>query len=200
MFAWLCAKIIITCFKPVDLFASVGVCGGVHSSFKVPPIEIVAMFILPIVCIHLYLLYLHLLVPTSVRICFCMFNLSENTHFLRKAKYHCMTDLQFDQLGFGQTSKSVYSFNSTKHLNPNQSNRRSAVQWYFPLQSKWVFSELICTDTFSLVLCFQLICVSHVQCDKIELFLKVIGYKFSNKSCQNIWQFSRLLWKALPCK
>ena len=24
--------------------------------------------------------------------------------------------------------------------NPNRSNRRSAVQWYFPLQSKWVFS------------------------------------------------------------
>ena len=26
-------------------------------------------------------------------------------------------------------------------LDPNQSNRRSAVQWYFPLQSKWVFSD-----------------------------------------------------------
>ena len=64
----------------------------------------------------------------------------ENTHLLRKGKYHCTADLLFDRLGFGQTSKSVYSFNSTKQLNPNQSNRRSAVQWYFPLQSNWVFS------------------------------------------------------------
>ena len=39
---------------------------------------------------------------------------AENTHLLRKGKYHCMADLLFDQLGFGQTSKSVYSFNSTK--------------------------------------------------------------------------------------
>ena len=39
-------------------------------------------------------------------------------------------------------SKSVYSFNSTKQQNPNQSNRRSAVKWYFPLRSKWVFSGL----------------------------------------------------------
>ena len=66
---------------------------------------------------------------------------SEITHLLRKGKFHCMVDLLFDWLGFGQTSKSVFSFNSTKQLNPNQSNRRSAVQWYFPLQSKWVFSD-----------------------------------------------------------
>ena len=30
--------------------------------------------------------------------------------------------------GFGHTSKCVYNFNSTKQLNPNLSNRRSAVQ------------------------------------------------------------------------
>ena len=64
----------------------------------------------------------------------------ENTHLLRKGKYHCTADLLFDQLGFGQTSKSVYSFNSKKQLNPNQSNRRSTIQRYLPLQSKWVFS------------------------------------------------------------
>ena len=68
---------------------------------------------------------------------------SENTNLLCKGKYHWTAGLLFDQLGFGQTSKSVYSFNSTKQLNPNQSNRRSAVQWYFPLWSKWVFSALI---------------------------------------------------------
>ena len=71
---------------------------------------------------------------------------SENTHLLCKGKYHCMTDPLFDWLGFGQTSKSVCSFNSTKQLNPNQSNRRSAVQWYFPLRSKWVFSAYIHGD------------------------------------------------------
>ena len=38
---------------------------------------------------------------------------AENTHLLCKGKYHCTADLLFDQLGFGQTSKSVYSFNST---------------------------------------------------------------------------------------
>ena len=53
----------------------------------------------------------------------------ENTHLLRKGKYHCTADLLFDRLGFGQTSKSVYSFNSTKRLNPNQSNRRWAIQY-----------------------------------------------------------------------
>ena len=67
---------------------------------------------------------------------------AENTHLLRKEKYHWTADLLFDQLGFGQTSKPVYSFNSTKQLNPNQTNRRSAVQWYFHLRSKWVFSGL----------------------------------------------------------
>ena len=67
---------------------------------------------------------------------------AENTHLLRKEKYHWTADLLFDQLGFGQTSKPVYSFNSTKQLNPNQTNRSSAVQWYFPLWSKWVFSAL----------------------------------------------------------
>ena len=65
----------------------------------------------------------------------------DNTHLLCKVIYHCMADLLFDRLGFGLKSKSVYSFNSTKQLNPNQSNRRSAIQWYFPLWIKWVFSE-----------------------------------------------------------
>ena len=29
-----------------------------------------------------------------------------------------------------------------KQLSPNKQNRRSAVQWYFPLRSKWVFSDI----------------------------------------------------------
>ena len=54
--------------------------------------------------------------------------LTENTQLLCKGKYHYTADLLYDRLGFGQTSKSVYIFNSTKQLNPNQSNRRSAIQ------------------------------------------------------------------------
>ena len=41
-----------------------------------------------------------------------------------------MADLLFDWFGFGLE----------KELNPNKINRRSAVQWYFSLQSKLVFS------------------------------------------------------------
>ena len=53
---------------------------------------------------------------------------SENTQLLCKGKYHCSADLLLDWFGFGLTSKSVESFNATKQLNPNQSNRRSAIQ------------------------------------------------------------------------
>ena len=35
------------------------------------------------------------------------------------------------------------------------------------------------------------------QCDLIGRFLKVLGYKFSNKSGPNIWQLSRLLRNAV---
>ena len=69
---------------------------------------------------------------------------AENTHLLRKGKYHCTADLLFDQLGFGQTSKSVHSFNSTKPMNTNQSNRRSVVSFsdISPYLKKWVFSDV----------------------------------------------------------
>ena len=39
---------------------------------------------------------------------------AENTHLLCKGMYHCTADLLFYRLGFGQTSKSVDSFNSSK--------------------------------------------------------------------------------------
>ena len=42
------------------------------------------------------------------------FDQSEITHLLRNGKYHCTADLLLDWFGFGQTSKSVYSFNTTK--------------------------------------------------------------------------------------
>ena len=67
--------------------------------------------------------------------------LAENTHLLRKGKYHCTTDFLFDWFGFGQTSKSVDSFITTKPQNPNKFNRRSVVQWKLPLLSNWVFSD-----------------------------------------------------------
>ena len=71
-------------------------------------------------------------------LCFCYLPSPENTRFLHKGKYHFTADLLLDLFGFGQTSKSVDWFNTTKQLNPNQSNRRWAIQWYFPLQSKRV--------------------------------------------------------------
>ena len=60
----------------------------------------------------------------------------ESAHLLRKEKF----TVQFDWFGFDQTCKCLSNSTQAKQLNPSQSNRRSAVQWYFLLQSKWVFS------------------------------------------------------------
>ena len=68
---------------------------------------------------------------------------SENTHLLHKGKCHCMADLLFDWFGFDQTCKSLSNSTQAKQLNLNWSNRSSAIQWDFPLQSKWVFSGCI---------------------------------------------------------
>ena len=65
---------------------------------------------------------------------------SKNTHLLHKGKYHCTADILLDCFGFDQTCKSLSNSTQTKQLNPSRSNRRSVVQWYFPLQSKLVFS------------------------------------------------------------
>ena len=69
---------------------------------------------------------------------------TENTHLLHKGKYHCLADLLFVWFGFNQTFKSVSNSIQSKQLNPNQSNRRSAVHWFIPLRNKnkWVFSAL----------------------------------------------------------
>ena len=66
---------------------------------------------------------------------------TENTHLLCKG-YRCMADLLFDWFGFDQTCKSLSNSTQAKKLNPSQSNRRSSVQWYSPLRSKWVFYAL----------------------------------------------------------
>ena len=52
-----------------------------------------------------------------------------------------MADLLFDWLGFSCFAYVKLDRDLQVWLNPNQSNRRYAVQLYFPLQSKWVLSE-----------------------------------------------------------
>ena len=65
---------------------------------------------------------------------------AEDTHFLHKGKYHCMADIFFDWFGFEQICKSLSNSTQAKQLNPNRSNRRPAIEWYFPLWSNWVYS------------------------------------------------------------
>ena len=48
-------------------------------------------------------------------------------HQLCKGKYHCLADLLFDWFGFDLTCKSLSNWTKAKQLNPNRSNRRSAV-------------------------------------------------------------------------
>ena len=57
-------------------------------------------------------------------------------------KFLCSADLLFYQVWFSHKCKSVDIFIITKLLNPNQSNRRSTVRWYFPFWFKLVFSAL----------------------------------------------------------
>ena len=64
---------------------------------------------------------------------------SENTHLLCKGKYNCTADLLFDWLWFSCFDYVKLDRDLPVWSNPNQSNRRSVVQWYFLLQSKWVF-------------------------------------------------------------
>ena len=64
----------------------------------------------------------------------------ENTHLLFKGKYHCMDNLLFVLFGFSCFAHDESVTYLLVWLNPNQSNKRSAVQCYFQLQSKQVFS------------------------------------------------------------
>ena len=67
-----------------------------------------------------------------------------------------------------RNSKFVDNFNRAKMLNLNTSNRRSPVQWYFPLQSLRVFCpEGICLlCTLSVSICVS-VCVSLILKEKI---------------------------------
>jgi len=49
-----------------------------------------------------------------------------------KGKYHCTIGLLFDWFGISCMTTDNFGFHFAKHTNPNQSNRRSTVQWYFP--------------------------------------------------------------------
>ena len=53
---------------------------------------------------------------------------TENTHLLRKGKYHCMADLLFDWFGFSCFVEMKLKTDLLVWPNPNWSNRRSAVQ------------------------------------------------------------------------
>ena len=57
----------------------------------------------------------------------------DNTHLLRKGKHHCMADLLFNWLGFSCFACVELDRYLQLWLNPNQSNRRSAIQFYFQL-------------------------------------------------------------------
>ena len=61
-------------------------------------------------------------------------HMAENTHLLHKGKYHCTTDLLFDWFGFSCFVELKLQTDLLVWPNPNRSNRRSAVQWYFPFK------------------------------------------------------------------
>ncbi len=50
-----------------------------------------------------------------------------------RGKYHCTIDLLFDWFGISCMTTDIFCFIFAKQTDPNQSNRRSTVQWYFPL-------------------------------------------------------------------
>ena len=64
----------------------------------------------------------------------------ENSQLLHKGKYHCMAVLLFVLFGFRCFAYAEFVTYLIVWLNPNQSNRRLAVQWCFPYRRKWMFS------------------------------------------------------------
>ena len=53
-------------------------------------------------------------------------------------KYQCLTDLLFDFFGFSCFAYVELTTDLLVWWNPNQSNRRAAIRWYFLLQNKEV--------------------------------------------------------------
>ncbi len=52
----------------------------------------------------------------------------------KKGKYHCTIDLLFDWFGLACFANKNKKLSVVLQLIPNQSNWRSTVQWYFPLE------------------------------------------------------------------
>ena len=59
-----------------------------------------------------------------------------NTHLLHEGNYHCTANLLLYLFIFSCFAHVTLITCLLVWLNPSQSNRRSAIQWYFPWQSK----------------------------------------------------------------
>ena len=71
---------------------------------------------------------------------------SENTHLQCTGKYHCTSDLLFYRCGFSSFAYVELAICLLLWSNPNQSNRRSAVQKCFLLWSQYSLTccNLVC--------------------------------------------------------
>ena len=116
-----------------------------------------------------------------------------------------MADLLFDWFRFDQAIKSVNSFYMTKGLNPNKSNRRSAAQWYFPLQSKWVFSggfifilifknDLWSDRTHQLTICLTDFNKQHCYAKIINRFAYLVESKLVKQEVSHTVMLILLKW------
>ena len=65
---------------------------------------------------------------------------AENTHLLRKGKYHYTTDPLFNWFGFDKlVNLYLIKHKQSSWIQISQTGGHP-IQYYFPLQSKWVFS------------------------------------------------------------
>ena len=111
----------------------------------------------------------------------------ENTHLLCKGKSHCMAELLFDQLRFSCFACVELDRDLQVWSNPNQSNRRSAIQWQLPLWSKWVFSDT--TNCFKLD-SFQLRSETRHLVTKPRIVNSMYNESFSRILTSQIGRFS----------
>ena len=68
--------------------------------------------------------------PRCQKLARCTYQ-AEDTNLFRKGKYHYMADLLFDLFGLSCSTYFKGTMDILVCLNPNQSDRRSAVQCYF---------------------------------------------------------------------
>ena len=122
----------------------------------------------------------------------------QNTQLLCKAKYNCMVNFLFDWFVFDQTSKYVSNSRwQAKQLNPNQSIKRSVIQSYFSMWSKWVLwlddssTSLPLTSVMRLCSFCKMLAtnfaskVAQVFCDFLGQFEKCC---FLSKFCCCYWK------------